>query len=118
MSDPMFGNVAMFAISSALDGLAARQRAIADNVANINTPGFLAGKVQFEDALAGAVASGDTSSSPVSIARSLEPTREDGNNVNLDEETLSNVDTGLRYSLMLRAADHEYGVLRASMRTA
>ena len=114
----MFDNLAMFAISSALDGLSARQRAIADNVANINTPGFLAGRVQFEDALASAVAGGDTSASVTSIDRSLEPTREDGNNVNLDRETLLNVDTGLRYSLMLRAADHEYGVLRASMRTA
>ncbi|GAA0609644.1 flagellar basal body rod protein FlgB [Sporichthya brevicatena] len=111
------GNVAMYAITSALDGLAARQRAIADNVANINTPGFLAGKVQFEDALASAVATGDTSGGPTwSIARSLEPTRTDGNNVNLDRETLLNVDTGLRYSLMLRAADHEFGILRASMR--
>jgi flagellar basal-body rod protein FlgB len=95
----VFDNIAMYAISSALDGLAARQRAIADNIANINTPG-------------------DTSASVVSVAQSLEPTREDGNNVNLDRETLLNVDTGLRYSLMLRAADHEYGVLRASMRTA
>lgn len=114
----MFDNVAMYAISSALDGLAARQRAIADNIANINTPGFLADRVQFEDALASAVADGNTAGPVVSTARSLEPTREDGNNVNLDRETLLNVDTGLRYSLMLRAADHEFGVLRASMRTA
>lgn len=114
----MFDNIAMYAISSALDGLAARQRAIADNVANINTRGFLADRVQFEDALATAVATGDTSASVVSVGQSLEPTREDGNNVNLDRETLLNVDTGLRYSLMLRAADHEFGVLRASMRTA
>ena len=109
--------VAMYAISSALDGLSARQRAIADNIANINTPGVLAGKVQFESALAAAVSSGNTATDPVSVARSLEPTREDGNNVNLDEETLSNEDTGLRYSLMLRAADHEYTILRDSMRT-
>jgi flagellar basal-body rod protein FlgB len=114
----VFDNIAMYAIRSSLDGLAARQRAVADNIANINTPGFLAGKVQFEDALASAVSTGDTSAAVTSIARSLEPTREDGNNVNLDRETLTNVDTGLRYSLMLRAADHEYGVLRASMRTA
>jgi flagellar basal-body rod protein FlgB len=116
--DSTFGGAAMYAISNALDGLAARQRAIADNVANINTPGFLAGRVEFEAALADAVAGGETTGPVVSIDRSLEPTREDGNNVNLDRETLLNVDTGLRYSLMLRAADHEYGVLRASMRTA
>jgi flagellar basal-body rod protein FlgB len=115
----MFDGVAMFAITSSLDGLAARQRTIADNIANINTPGFLAGKVQFESALADAVSSGATGagSGPIwSEARSLEPTRTDGNNVNLDEETLSNEDTGLRYSLMLRAADHEFTVMRDSMR--
>ena len=116
----MFDDVTMNVIHSALSGLAARQRTIADNVANINTPGFRASRVQIEDALAGAVADGEAEYSRIgpTVAQSLEPTRQDGNNVNLDRETLLNVDTGLRYSLMLRAADHEFGVLRASMRTA
>ncbi|MGQ0846472.1 MAG: flagellar basal body rod protein FlgB [Sporichthyaceae bacterium] len=112
----MFDDVAMNAISSALSGLAARQRTIADNIANINTPGFLAGRVEFENALRSAVDSG-SGQAEFTVARSLEPTRTDGNNVNLDRETLLNVDTGLRYSLMLRAVDHEFGVLRASLRT-
>ena len=34
-----------------------------------------------------------------------------GNNVNLDEETLSNVDTGLRYQLALRAMDGKFGLI-------
>lgn len=111
-------DVTMNAITSALSGLAARQRAVADNIANINTPGFLASRVEFESALRGAVSAGEQAPVGFSVERSLEPTREDGNNVNLDRETLLNVDSGLRYSLMLRAADHEFGVLRASMRTA
>lgn len=114
----MFNDTALSAIQSALSGLSARQRTIADNVANINTPGFLAGRVEFESALKSAVADGDATAASPSVVRSLEPTREDGNNVNLDRETLLNVDTGLRYSLMLRAADSEFGVLRASMRTS
>jgi flagellar basal-body rod protein FlgB len=114
----VFNDSTMSAIHVALNGLSARQRTIADNVANINTPGFLAGKVQFESALKSAVADGNAASVSPTVARSLEPTREDGNNVNLDEETLSNVDTGLRYSLMLRAADSQFGMLRASMRTS
>ena len=118
----MFDDITMNAIHSALNGLSARQRTIADNVANINTPGFLAGRVEFEAALQSAIAggalSGDAATAGHTVARSLEPTRTDGNNVNLDRETLLNVDTGLRYSLMLRAADHEFGVLRASMRTS
>ena len=116
-------DVTMDVVHQAMHGLAARQRAIADNVANINTPGFLAGKVDFESALRSALDSGgpvDPSAVDVtpSVARSLEPTREDGNNVNLDEETLSNSETGLRYSLMLRAQDNEFALLRSSMRSA
>ncbi len=112
----MLNDPTMLAISSALSGLSARQRTIADNVANINTPGFLAGRVDFESALRDAVATGSSIAAPT-IARSLEPTREDGNNVNLEAETLSNIDTGMRYALMLRAADHHFGILRTSMRT-
>lgn len=113
----MFNDSAMLAIRSSLGGLAARQRTIADNVANINTPHFLAGRVQFETALKDAVASGGPAVTTPTVARSLEPTREDGNNVNLDTETLLNVDTGLRYQLMLRAANDQFSVLRSSMRT-
>jgi flagellar basal-body rod protein FlgB len=39
-----------------------------------------------------------------------------GNNVNLDTETLSNVDTNLRYQLILRALDGKYSGLRSIIR--
>ena len=93
----MLDDITSVAVRTALAGLAMRQRVIADNVANIETPGFLAGRVQFEGALKSALDSGSspTDVSP-SVARSLEPTRTNGNNVNLDHETLSNVDTNLR----------------------
>ena len=106
------------ALSTALDGLSLRQNVIADNIANLQTPRFLAGKVQFEDALRSAVASGDSgaaSSVAPTTARSLEPTREDGNNVNLDEETLDSTKTQLSYSLMMRAVDDQFGVLKTSI---
>jgi flagellar basal-body rod protein FlgB len=105
----VFDDVASSALRVALDGLAARQKAIANNIANVQTPGFRAQKVEFERALQSALAGG-TSLDQVrpSLATSLEPTRLDGNNVNLDEETLSNVDTGLRYQLALRALDSKY----------
>ncbi|MDP9399203.1 MAG: flagellar basal body protein [Actinomycetota bacterium] len=111
----MYDDVTSVALHSALRGLAMRQRTIADNVANINTPRFLAGRVQFEDALREAIAAGEPADVGFAMARSMEPTREDGNNVNLDRETLSNVDTGLRYSLVMRALDAEYGLLRTAM---
>ena len=108
----MFDDVTSQALHVALTGLAKRQRVTADNIANIQTPGFRAGKVQFESALADAVATG-TSPDAVqpTVARSLEPTQLNGNNVNLDEETLSNVDTGLRYQLALRAMDGKFSLI-------
>ena len=114
----MFDDVTSVALRSALDGLAARQRTTSDNIANINTPGFLAGRVQFEGALRDAVASGDpTQVEDVSATRepSLEPTQENGNNVNLDEETLSQTETSLSNSHMLRAVNDRFDLLKSAM---
>ncbi|KQQ95550.1 flagellar basal body protein [Leifsonia sp. YIM 134122] len=113
----MFDSVSISALSSALDGLAMRQRAIADNIANVNTPNYTAQRVAFEDALAASVRSGDGNVAPT-IARSLEPTQLNGNNVNLDTETLSNVDTVLRYQFASRAVDGAFSSVRAAMRTS
>jgi flagellar basal-body rod protein FlgB len=44
-------SVTSIAVTSALDGLSARQRAIANNIANVNTPNYHAKRVAFEDAL-------------------------------------------------------------------
>ena len=49
---------------------------------------------------------------------SLEPTRLNGSNVNLDEETLSHIDTTMRYQLTLRALDSKYGMLRDAIKGA
>ncbi|NTW41023.1 MAG: flagellar biosynthesis protein FlgB [Cellulomonadaceae bacterium] len=113
----MFDSVSSVAMSSALDGLALRQRVIADNVANIQTPGFLAGRVSFESALASAVDSG-SGAATITTGRSTGATRIDGNNVNLDEETLSNIDTQLRYQLATQAMNAEFSNLRIAMKSA
>ncbi len=111
----MFDDVTSVALRSALTGLSVRQRAIGDNVANINTPRFLAGRVEFESALRAAVADGEMIRVTPTVSRSLEPTREDGNNVNLDTETITGIDTNLRYQLALRAVDERGKLLRTAL---
>ncbi|MDQ4504067.1 flagellar basal body protein [Sinomonas sp. ASV322] len=113
----MLDSVTSAALSSALDGLSLRQQAIADNIANVNTPGYHAKRVQFEAALAASVQDGNGHAA-ATTATSLEPTRLDGNNVNLDTETLSNIDTVLRYQFASQAAGAEFAGLRTAMRTA
>lgn len=112
----MFDSVSYVAMNSALDGLSLRQRVIADNVANIQTPGFRAGRVSFEDALRQAVGDGSGAVTPTR-SRSLDATRLDGNNVNLDTETLANIETNLRYQLATRAVDGTFSKLRTAMGT-
>lgn len=113
----MFDSVTYVALNSALDGLSLRQRVIADNIANVQTPGYQAQRVSFEDSLKQAVAQGSGAVTPA-VARTLDPARQDGNNVNLDTETLSNIDTNLRYQTATQAVDMTFSQLRIAMRTS
>ena len=109
----MLDDVTSVALQTALNGLSLRQRVTANNIANIETPNFQAGKVSFESALNDALANGDSPADVTpTIGSSLEPTREDGNNVNLDEETISSYDTQLRYETSLRALDNKFSLLK------
>jgi flagellar basal-body rod protein FlgB len=115
----VIGDVTSTALHAALTGLAERSRVTADNIANVNTPGFLAGRTDFESALSGALSNGEKPSiSRGTVARSLEPTNTNGNNVNLDSETVIATETGLRYQLALNALDGKYNVLRTALRTS
>lgn len=113
----MLDSVTSAALTSALDGLSQRQRAIADNIANVNTPGYHAQRVQFEEALAASVRAGDGHAASTT-SLSAEPTRLNGNNVNLDTETLSNVDTVLRFQFASQAVGGQFAGLRAALRTS
>jgi flagellar basal-body rod protein FlgB len=112
----VFNDVTSASLRVAVAGLSARQTAIADNIANIETPGYQARKVQFEGALTSAIKNGDSPSTVTpTVQNSLEPSRLNGSNVNLDEETLSHIDTTMRYQLTLRALDSKYSMLRTAI---
>ncbi|RZU34536.1 flagellar basal body rod protein FlgB [Blastococcus saxobsidens] len=115
----MIADASSTVLKAALAGLAQRQRVTADNIANVNTPGFLAGRTDFETSLRGAVASGQLpTTSGGTTVRSLEPTNTNGNNVNLDAETVIATETGLRYQLALTALDGKYNSMRTALRTS
>jgi flagellar basal-body rod protein FlgB len=115
----VFDDLSSSSLRVAVAGLSARQSAIANNIANIETPGYRARKVEFEQALQHAVEHGDSPAgvSPSTLS-SLEPTRLNGSNVNLDEETLSHIDTTMRYQLTMRALDSKYSMLRDAIKGA
>lgn len=107
------------ALHSALDGLSQRQRVTAENIANINTPGYLAGRVDFESTLSDDLADGED---PVvgesAVLKSSDPTNTNGNNVNLDAETVIQTETGLRYQLAISALNGKYALLTSALKTS
>ena len=108
-------DLALGALHSALRGLSARQRVMADNVANVETPEFLATSVDFESSLREAVASGSMAGFEVTSSQSLAPTNPNGNNVQIDNELLGLNETELRYQLAVEGMNFKFRLLRTSM---
>jgi len=108
-------------LRAAMSGLAARQRAIANNVANVDTPGFKASEVRFEDALKTAISRGtgatvNQTSLNAAASRSTlvdgTSTRADGNNVDIDHEMELLGEANLNYSAMTQVMSTRLGILR------
>ena len=106
----------MQAIQTSLDGLAARQRIEATNLANSETPGYTAQTVNFEDSLSSAIANGDPSQAQISTGVSSAPPNINGNNVSVDTETIGMIDTGLKYQLATQEMNNKFRILHDSMR--
>jgi flagellar basal-body rod protein FlgB len=98
-------------LSTALSALSARQRVSSNNIANIETPNYRAGQVSFEDSLRAAVAAGDPSQAIVSETQSTDPAGVNGNNVNLDTETVTDEKTALQYQLLTGAMSAKFSLL-------
>jgi flagellar basal-body rod protein FlgB len=105
------------ALHAAMNGIEARQKAITANVANLETPGYLARSVDFEDSLRSAIAGGDGDMSGVSatVTESLAPTRLNGNNVNIDFELMAGAENLLRQKLVVQAMNSKYSLLRTAI---
>ena len=102
------------AIQFALHGLSDRRTVTDNNLANVQTPGFLAKRSSFEDALKSALEGNSVSLKPTQ-STSLSPTRTDGNNVDIDNETVTAIDTNLRYQAMVEAMNHQFRTLRSAI---
>ena len=123
MALPIFNDLAVRAVSLALDGLSMRQRVTAQNIANVDTPGYKALQVNFETQLRQAL-NGESSSgipmemtdanhigiqtSPATQMMNVDPRvselRNDGNNVDIDVEMTTLAETSLKYQALAQLA--------------
>jgi flagellar basal-body rod protein FlgB len=104
-------DVASLTLQTAVAGLSTRQQVTANNIANLETPGFTASTVSFESTLANAVAAGDPSSAQVSVDPSSAAAGINGNNVSLDGEIVTATKTGLQEKLLTGALTAKYGLI-------
>jgi len=114
----------------ALDGLARRQEAISQNVANADTPGYQATTVDFETAIKAAL--DDSASTHLSLQTSnvnhLQSSesaggfaavsrggteRADGNNVDIDVELMDMTEVGVKYQAISQVASKKLALLKA-----
>ncbi|MGB9660793.1 MAG: flagellar basal body rod protein FlgB [Moorellaceae bacterium] len=124
----MFWSPVLEVLTRALETAALRQRTIAHNIANVNTPGFKRYYVTFEEDLRRALdMQGGLSlyrTHPLHLPQSdvrVEPQveqergtsmREDGNNVDIDREMVELAMNSLNYNLAVQQLNGRLGMLR------
>lgn len=88
-----------------LNTLSARQKLVARNIANVDTPGYKTQDIDFQTEMERA-----TGSEPSIITPAGLPTKNDGNNVNLDHQARLLAENDIRFNIvtqLLRGDIHE-----------
>ena len=96
----MLDDIASLTLQTAISGLGQRQRVTANNIANSETPNFTASTVDFESALANAVAQGQPGAAPIDVTPTSDPPGVNGNNVSLENEFVTATKTTLQEQLL------------------
>lgn len=116
-------------LAKSLDASSLRQKVLADNVANVDTPGFKRSDVDFQAALASALGEqGQTlplketlqghlpgvadSGSNIVVKDQSTAFRNDGNNVDIDKEMSNVAENGLYYNSTTQAISSQLALLR------
>lgn len=107
-----------FDLVSKLLGVAAlRQRVIAQNIANVNTPEYQEREVAFEEMFAKHLKSGGDAlaARPELVTGAGGVTRVDGNNVDIDQEMTALTKNNLMYSTLAQILASQVGDLRSAI---
>ena len=111
MIDPLFGTV-----EYALGGLQARTDAIADNMANANTPQYQAKRVSFEHALSSALSNGKAApeTAPYATGGLAIPDHQ-GNTVHLETEMAEMTKTALARQTLTAGFNYKAGAYKIAV---
>ena len=123
MASEFFSDIASTVLSKTMDTASARQKAIANNIANVETPGYKRSKVTFEDELKSvlsrntghSVREGLKSLYPVCEKDAVNPAGANGNNVNIDAEIADLAKTTLKHKAAAVLLDGKISMLRSAI---
>jgi flagellar basal-body rod protein FlgB len=93
-----------------MDLVSARQKLVARNVANVDTPGYKTQDIDFQGEMSRVM---DSASEPAVIEAAGLHTKNDGNNVSLDREARMMAENNIRFNIatqLLRTQIHELKV--------
>jgi flagellar basal-body rod protein FlgB len=106
----------MQAMEYALRGLERRREVISNNVANSETPGFIASRVNFEDNLRKAIDRGNaTDPGSPSSQHTNDVAGINGNNVLLEKELTDMIRTNLLSDIMINTYNAKLQMLRSAI---
>jgi flagellar basal-body rod protein FlgB len=97
-------NVLQFAV----DGLTQQQQAIANNLANSETPGFTASDVNFQSSLQQALASPQGGTASLSVTADPAMPGTDGNNVDTGNQVVNAEQNTLQYQATVELLNAQY----------
>jgi len=123
------GDTSINMLQGWLHGLSQRQGAISNNIANIDTPGYLRQEVNFETALQRRFSGGEvqmaatserhyTAGSQLRGQLGIDPqqlltsSRTDGNNVDIDQEMVLLTETQMRFQAASQVLSKKLGNIR------
>jgi len=108
-------------LESALRAETLKQKAIANNIANLQTPGYRRYDVKFDQALAKALNSSDPVNlkniEPVLVQLKNTPVKLNGNDVNLEQEVGQMIKNSLRHSALVRILRKKYTQMQLAIMT-
>ncbi|WP_110208253.1 flagellar basal body rod protein FlgB [Nocardioides daejeonensis] len=99
-------------LHAAVNGVSVRQNVIADNIANVDTPGYRATSIDFESSLRGAIADGELTGVEIQRQATDTPVGANGNNVDLRKEVMAAVQTQFQYQVLTRAVTDHYNLTK------
>ncbi len=98
-----------------MDVLSARQKLVATNIANADTPGYLTQDLDFQAEFARAAGSGANGSAARAVGVPELPVKNDGNNVSLDREARLLAENALRFQVASQLMKSQIRVVRSAI---